>query len=267
MDFPVELLINAIVAGLLLGGFYAAVTAGVSISFGMLDIVNIAHPAFIIVGSYLAYIINIAARRRSDHRQPADAAGVLRARRGRLSGLLPVVREARPGGAARPRVLLRRPVRHRSRADPRVRRRLPLRRGGLHRPHAQVRLHRPSAAHAGAVRDRTGGVRRAATVHLTNIRRAGDFGGVARSICAAIDVGQSGQHQAHRIRNFHCHGGSCRRPSHHHPAGRTLGWARIYRPSSMAPISVPGGSRGRRARRSRTRGRYIRGRPTARPAG
>ncbi len=59
MDFPVELLINAIVAGLLLGGFYAAVTAGVSISFGMLDIVNIAHPAFIIVGSYLAYSINI----------------------------------------------------------------------------------------------------------------------------------------------------------------------------------------------------------------
>ena len=59
MDFPVELLINAIVAGLLLGGFYAAVTAGVSISFGMLDIVNIAHPAFIIVGSYIAYIVNI----------------------------------------------------------------------------------------------------------------------------------------------------------------------------------------------------------------
>jgi branched-chain amino acid transport system permease protein len=34
------------------------VTAGISISFGMLDIVNIAHPAFIIVGSYIAYIIN-----------------------------------------------------------------------------------------------------------------------------------------------------------------------------------------------------------------
>jgi branched-chain amino acid transport system permease protein len=58
MDFPIELLINAIVAGLLLGGFYIAVTVGVSISFGMLDIVNIAHPAFIILGSYLAYIIN-----------------------------------------------------------------------------------------------------------------------------------------------------------------------------------------------------------------
>jgi len=51
-------LINAIVAGLLLGGFYAAVTIGVSISFGILDIVNIAHPAFIILGSYLAYVLN-----------------------------------------------------------------------------------------------------------------------------------------------------------------------------------------------------------------
>ena len=53
-----ELLINAIIAGLLLGGFYAAVTVGVSISFGILDIVNIAHPAFIILGSYIAYIVN-----------------------------------------------------------------------------------------------------------------------------------------------------------------------------------------------------------------
>jgi len=52
------LLGNAIVSGLLLGGFYAAVTVGVSISFGMLDIVNIAHPAFIIVGSYVAFIAN-----------------------------------------------------------------------------------------------------------------------------------------------------------------------------------------------------------------
>ncbi len=60
MDFATfDLLLNAIVAGLLLGGFYAAVTAGISISFGILDIVNIAHPAFIILGSYIAYFINI----------------------------------------------------------------------------------------------------------------------------------------------------------------------------------------------------------------
>jgi branched-chain amino acid transport system permease protein len=53
-----ELLINAIIAGLLIGGFYAAVTVGISISFGILDIVNIAHPAFVILGAYIAYIVN-----------------------------------------------------------------------------------------------------------------------------------------------------------------------------------------------------------------
>src|SRR4029078_8071004 len=31
---------------------------GVAISFGLLDIVNIAHPAFILLGSYVAYIAN-----------------------------------------------------------------------------------------------------------------------------------------------------------------------------------------------------------------
>src|ERR1700744_1517714 len=58
MDFSFDLLVNALVSGLLLGGFYASVTIGVSISFGMLDIVNIAHPAFILLGSYVAYIAN-----------------------------------------------------------------------------------------------------------------------------------------------------------------------------------------------------------------
>jgi branched-chain amino acid transport system permease protein len=58
MDISLDLLGNAIVSGLLLGGFYAAVSIGVTISFGMLDIVNIAHPAFIILGSYIAYLAN-----------------------------------------------------------------------------------------------------------------------------------------------------------------------------------------------------------------
>src|SRR5216683_3052412 len=58
MAVSLDLLLGAVVAGILLGGFYAAVTVGVSISFGMLDIVNIAHPAFIILGSYIAYIVN-----------------------------------------------------------------------------------------------------------------------------------------------------------------------------------------------------------------
>ena len=57
MAVSLDLLINAIVAGILLGGFYAAVTVGITITFGMLDIANIAQPAFILLGSYAAYII------------------------------------------------------------------------------------------------------------------------------------------------------------------------------------------------------------------
>jgi branched-chain amino acid transport system permease protein len=53
-----DLLLNAVTAGILLGGFYAAVTVGISIAFGILDIVNIAHPAFIILGAYVAYLAN-----------------------------------------------------------------------------------------------------------------------------------------------------------------------------------------------------------------
>lgn len=58
--FSYDLLLNAVVAGLLLGGFYAAMALGLSIAFGQLDVVNIAHPAFIVVGSYTAYMVNDA---------------------------------------------------------------------------------------------------------------------------------------------------------------------------------------------------------------
>jgi branched-chain amino acid transport system permease protein len=58
MDVSLDLTLNAVLSGLLLGGFYAAVSIGVAISFGLLDVVNIAHPAFILLGSYVAYIAN-----------------------------------------------------------------------------------------------------------------------------------------------------------------------------------------------------------------
>jgi len=56
--FSFELLANAIVIGILLGGFYAALSIGLSLSFGLLDIVNIAHPAFIILGAFICFIFN-----------------------------------------------------------------------------------------------------------------------------------------------------------------------------------------------------------------
>ena len=55
--FAWDLLANAIVAGLLLGGVYAAVSLGVSVIFGLLDIANIAQPAFLILGAYAAYVM------------------------------------------------------------------------------------------------------------------------------------------------------------------------------------------------------------------
>ncbi|WP_020696228.1 branched-chain amino acid ABC transporter permease [Reyranella massiliensis] len=58
MDASVDLLFNALISGLLIGGFYAAVSIGVAISFGLLDVVNIAHPAFILLGSYVAFLGN-----------------------------------------------------------------------------------------------------------------------------------------------------------------------------------------------------------------
>lgn len=60
MVISADLIANAVIAGLLLGGFYAAMTLGLTISFGLLDVVNIAHPAFIVTGSYIAYTINTA---------------------------------------------------------------------------------------------------------------------------------------------------------------------------------------------------------------
>ena len=58
--FSLDLLLNALVAGVLLGGFYAAVSLGISVTFGLLDVVNIAHPVFVILGSYTAFVLNSA---------------------------------------------------------------------------------------------------------------------------------------------------------------------------------------------------------------
>ena len=49
---------NGIVSGLLLGGLYAAAASGLSVSFGMLDIVNIAHPALMVAGAFTVLYLN-----------------------------------------------------------------------------------------------------------------------------------------------------------------------------------------------------------------
>jgi len=57
MDPDLALLLNGVVSGLLLGGLYAAAAAGLSVSFGMLDVVNIAHPAFMVLGALLVALL------------------------------------------------------------------------------------------------------------------------------------------------------------------------------------------------------------------
>jgi len=56
--FSLDLLRDAVVLGLLLGCFYAAVSVGLSISFGLLDVPQVAHPAFLVLASYCVFLCN-----------------------------------------------------------------------------------------------------------------------------------------------------------------------------------------------------------------
>jgi branched-chain amino acid transport system permease protein len=56
--FSWDLLRDAVVSGVLLGCFYAAVSVGLSISFGLLDVPQVAHPAFLVLASYCVYLCN-----------------------------------------------------------------------------------------------------------------------------------------------------------------------------------------------------------------
>jgi branched-subunit amino acid ABC-type transport system permease component len=53
-----DLLLGAVVLGVLLGCFYAAVSVGLSVSFGLLDVPHVAHPAFLVLASYGVYQLN-----------------------------------------------------------------------------------------------------------------------------------------------------------------------------------------------------------------
>ena len=57
MEFSFELLLEAVVFGILLGGFYAAVSIGLSVSFGLLDVPHVAHPAIMVLGSYCTFLL------------------------------------------------------------------------------------------------------------------------------------------------------------------------------------------------------------------
>src|SRR6476619_8512995 len=56
--FSMDLLLDAVVIGVLLGCFYAAVSIGLSVAFGLLDVPHVAHPAFLVLASYAVFFLN-----------------------------------------------------------------------------------------------------------------------------------------------------------------------------------------------------------------
>lgn len=57
MFFSFDLLLEAVIFGVLLGCFYAALSVGLSVAFGLLDVPHVAHPAFLILGSYGVWLL------------------------------------------------------------------------------------------------------------------------------------------------------------------------------------------------------------------
>jgi len=54
------LAVQALVDGLALGGVYSLVSIGLTLIYGTLDIVNFAHGDFMMIGMYVAYMLNVA---------------------------------------------------------------------------------------------------------------------------------------------------------------------------------------------------------------
>jgi branched-chain amino acid transport system permease protein len=52
-----ELLYDAVISGILLGCFYAALSLGLSVAFGLVDVPHIAHPTFLVLGGYGAFVL------------------------------------------------------------------------------------------------------------------------------------------------------------------------------------------------------------------
>jgi branched-chain amino acid transport system permease protein len=58
VDFDPGLVLNGVVSGLLLGCLYAAAAAGLAISFGMLNVTNIAHPSMMVVAAFAVALLS-----------------------------------------------------------------------------------------------------------------------------------------------------------------------------------------------------------------
>lgn len=52
------LIAQAVVAGILTGAVYALMASGLTLVFGVMDIINVAQGAFVILGAYLSYVLS-----------------------------------------------------------------------------------------------------------------------------------------------------------------------------------------------------------------
>src|SRR4029079_4611342 len=61
MGLPLDLLLEDVLLRVLRGGFYVAVSMGLSVSFGLLDVPYVAHPAVMVFASYCTFLLVVRA--------------------------------------------------------------------------------------------------------------------------------------------------------------------------------------------------------------
>jgi branched-chain amino acid transport system permease protein len=52
-------LVKAVIDGILTGGVYALMAAGLTLVFGVMDIINIAQGALVVLGAYMSYVLSV----------------------------------------------------------------------------------------------------------------------------------------------------------------------------------------------------------------
>src|SRR5690349_15115502 len=62
LDPTLELIAQALVGGVLMGFVYALIAAGLSLIFGLMEIVNFAHGEFLMIAMYLAFFAWVLAK-------------------------------------------------------------------------------------------------------------------------------------------------------------------------------------------------------------
>ncbi|MEO6361781.1 MAG: branched-chain amino acid ABC transporter permease, partial [Caldimonas sp.] len=54
--YPLPVILGQLMLGLVNGSFYALLSLGLAVIFGLLGVVNFAHGAFYMLGAYAAYV-------------------------------------------------------------------------------------------------------------------------------------------------------------------------------------------------------------------